>query len=260
METWHYLENQFDTVTRNSRKRMNSIAADTGAKLNTGAQNVPAIAPIRDAFTSAKTTWDATYQAWANAKATYRSATAALDILFASLRETPSHGERSKVDRWESRVAAEWAKSHPVYIQLFPLGREPLTTGSREQIIGAVQQLGTRLQAKSTDATLSVEQQTLLTSLATEVADFHGQLESARNRQQEMEGLVDTTAATCESQRLEMATILYATLAQLMALYPRPEERMQVVGYFDLTLIMAPPQADNDEPEPAPEPERAGAI
>ena len=44
-ETWHYLENQFDTVTRTSRKRMNSILVDHKTKIDAaaGTQGAPLI-------------------------------------------------------------------------------------------------------------------------------------------------------------------------------------------------------------------------
>jgi hypothetical protein len=250
-ETWHYLENQFETVTDGSRQRMNSLLADTHAKLTKGAADHAALVPVLAVLTPAKTDWDAAFGAWKDARAQWRSASQGQQNLLAALQEEPAPGERSKIDRWESKVGSEWAKSHPIYAYLFPLGRSPFTEGTLENILGEVKRLGERLAAKAADAGagLTAEQTALLTALATEVTAFYTQLSATRDTQQQIEGVVARTADLCEQQRVKTATALYRVLAKLMDIYAEPEQRGQVKAYFDLTLIMTPPDQPDDAPE-----------
>ncbi len=248
-ETWHYLENQFDSVTRRARKRMDSILADTHPKLAQGANLNPALEPALAVLTPAKTAWDAAYGQWLDKQAGYRSATQATENLISSLQRAPAPGERSKLDRWESKVAGEWARSHPVYQFLFPRGREPFTSGTREQILDEVERLGGRFTQKAGD--LAGEAAALLTGLGGEVTAFHSELQAARDAQQTTEGEVDQFAALADQRRVEAATALYRVLAKLMDIFAEPAERDQVTGFFDLTLIMTPPRPDEgDEAEP----------
>ncbi len=248
-ETWHYLENQFETVTSGSRSRMNAILADSHAKLTLGAAENAALAPVLAGLTAAKAGWDAAYGDWKGARASWRAATQTQVNLLAALRVAPAPGERSKIDRWESKVGGEWARSHPVYAYLFPRGREPFTSGTLEDILDELELLGQRLASKAAEAAagLSAEQQTLLTTLAGEVTAFHGLLGGARDAQQQVEGLVTRTADLCEQQRGSAATALYRVLAKLMDIFAEPASRGQVTGFFDLTLIMTPPSPDEEE-------------
>ncbi len=255
-EIWHYLENQFETVTEGSRGRMNAILADTHAKLTKGAADNPALVPVLAVLTPAKAAWDTAYGEWKESRAGWRSATQAQANLLATLRVEPAPGERSKIDRWESKAGAEWPRSHPVYAYLFPRGREPFTKGTLESIQDEVKRLGDRMagQAGDANAGLSPEQVALLTALAGEVTAFHGQLDAARDTQQEIEGLVDRLATRCEQQRVKTATALYQTLAKLMDLFAEPEARGEITSFFDLSLIMAPPASKEEEEDAAPGP------
>lgn len=265
-ESWHYLENQFDGVTRESRKRMDAILADTFPKLVAGTAANSAIAPLVTILTPAKTAWDTVYGQWANARAASRAATQQVENLLFVLRREPAPGERSHVDAWESRLSAEWARSHAVYAYLLPQGREPFTLGTREQMIGAVEQFGKRLtdqagklQAEAAQPGLAADkaarltrQATLLTELAGDVSAFFAQLDAARDAQQQREGELDGLSGQVEAARVIAATALYKVLGSLMAIFAEPPQRSQVTAFFDLTLIMNPPKAGEDEEEELP--------
>jgi hypothetical protein len=263
-EVWHYLENQFDSATRGRRRRMNAILFDAVAKITQGAAANPALAPVLAVLATPKTQWDAAYGGWKNRRAEYRASTQALLNLLAALRTAPGPGQRSKLDRWESRVQNFWPATHEIYVYLFPRGREPFSVGSRDEIIAEVLGLGQRAAAKGAELTTAAgqpgldpalaaelaEQGAALTALGTEVTAFHGQLQAARDAQTVKEGLVDQAAALCEQRRREAAWALYRAKSKLCDLFGTPEQIMQVAGFFDLGLIMSPPQADEDEPEP----------
>ena len=252
-DLWHYLANQFDNVTKGRRKRMNAILADSFAKLTEGAASNAALVPVLAVLTAVKGPWDTAYGAWKERRAAWRSTTQEFDNLLAALRVSPGGGLRSKIDRWESKVAAFWAVSHAVYAYLFPQGREPFTVGGRDEIITEVKGLGERLATKSGELTTAAgapglpagqvaeleEQADALDALGTEVTAFYNLMKDARSAQTVKEGLVDQAAATCEQRRVESATALYRALAKLMDIFAEPEVRMQVAGFFDLELIVA---------------------
>lgn len=268
-ETWHYLENQFDSVTKGRRGRMNSILNDTYQKLSASISNDGTYQPIRDLLSDPKNTWDADYAEWKNKRAAWRSTTQALDNLFAALQLAPTPGGRSKLDKWESKIASFWAVSHPIYAYLLPRGREPFTRGTRDSMIDEVEQFGTRLTAKSAEllaaaavpglpaeeAAELTEQGDALAALGTEVTAFYGELNAARNAQTQQEGFVDQCSAMCEQARVGAADALYKVLALLMAKHSTKAERPLVAGFFDLTLLMDAPQSGDEEEEPPAPPE-----
>lgn len=265
-ETWHYLENQFESVTRENRKLMDAILTDAHAKFNAGAGGHAAVNAGYLLLNAVKVQWDAAYSGWFERRAAWRSTTQALLNLLAALQLSPGAGQRSKIDRWESKVASFWSEEHAVYAYLFPLGREPFTSGSREEIIGAVEGLGTRLNTKSGELAAAAgdplltpeqvaelnEQATALAALSTEVLAFHGQLDAARLIQTQKEGLLDGQATLCEQRRQAAAVALYRALAKLMDAWAEEATRPQVADYFDLSLIMNPPEEEEEDEEPPP--------
>lgn len=271
-ETWHYLENQFDSVTKGRRGRMDSILNDTYVKLNAAVGQNAAYLPIRDGLSDPKTAWETAYADWKNKRANWRGATQALENLLSALSVAPAPGSRSKIDKWESRIANYWAVTHPIYATLLPRGRDPFTEGTRDSIIDEVEQFGVRVAAKSVEllaaagdpnlppaeAAELTEQGNALAVLGTEVTAFHGELNGARTAQQQQEGMVDQCSASCEQKRVDAADALYKVLAQLMAMHWTKEARPMVAGFFDLTLLMETSQpGDEEEEEPQP-PEGGG--
>lgn len=215
VQTWHYLENQFESVTRTSRKLMDTILTDSHAKFHAGASSHASVNAGYVLLNTAKLNWDTAYSAWHELRAAWRSSTQALLNLLSALQTSPGGGQRSKIDKWESKVASFWGDEHEVYAYLFPLGREPFSSGSREEIINAVEGLGTRLATKANELATAAgdpelppetaaeyaEQAGALTALSAEVLAFHGLLEAARLLQTQKEGLLASQATLCEQRR-----------------------------------------------------------
>lgn len=267
-QTWHYLENQFDNSTRNSRKRMNILIEDHAAKLTAGAGGNATVAAARTALVTPRTNWQSAYQSWRNASAAYQAATLTLENALAVLRRSPGPGLRSKIDEWESKVAAFWGQGSPHYEYLFPRGREPFTEGARDEIISCVTELAGRLSTKGAELTTAAgdpaltpeeaaelaEQGAAISELGGKVGIFHTSLNGARTGQQEKEGAVDTLSTQVEVRRKEAAVALYGNLGQLMHEFRANPDA--VAAYFDLDTLM---KSGPDE-EPVPPPANGGVT
>ncbi len=260
---WHYLENQFDNATKKNRRLMHDILTDHHAKLTGAAVANAGLGPLVTALQPAYEGWQTKYGGWKNARAAYRSATQAVDLLFEQLQVEPTGGGRSKLDAWESQIAAHWGGNDPVYDFLFPQGRAPFREGTTDEILGEVQRLGQRLEVKRVEVadvldgggltgealTAAQEQLAMLEVLAPRVTAFYTQVSTARTVQTQKEGLVDQLSGQVEPARVAAAVALYRNLGSLMALFAtNPAE---VEGFFDLTLIIEPAD-DGDEEEPEP--------
>jgi len=265
-DQWHYLENQFLNVTRERRGLLDELSKDHTQKLTQAAQGNPtAMGPLLVVINAAATPWAAKYKAWKDAKAEYRSRTQQMDNLLAVLRVRPVGGDRSLAEDWDSRIRAYWSPGHPIYDGLLPQGREPLTTGTRDEIISEVERLGGRLATRGSqllqqapgdpnEARLTAQGEAL-TALGSEVTAFHVQLSGARNTQTQKEGLVDQLSEQLEPLRVAVCVAMFKNLGSLMALFAaNPGE---VSAFYDLDKIISPPAPDEEE-EPEPEPPAGG--
>jgi len=269
-EPWHYLENQFDSVTRTRRKLLHQIYLDHLQKLTAGTVGNSNLSSLIAVLNAAGTPWAQRYAAWKNARAAYRGATQTMTNLLDVLRVKPVGGGRSRVEEWDSKIRTYWSPGDPIYDELLPLGREPLTTGEIDTILDEVgrlaERVGTRAQAlldlagsgtpTPEEAAVLTEQGNHLQTLHTRVLAFSGQLTQARNGQTQKEGAVDQLSGQLKPLRAALCTALYQNLGSLMTLYAaNPPE---VAAFYDLTLIMAPPEEEEDEDEEEEEPPAGG--
>jgi hypothetical protein len=278
-DTWHYLENQFDNATVDSRKRMNILVADFKAKIGARAGEHATFASINTEFATHATAWTTAYNGWRNKLAQYRGATQTLENLLEVLALSGAGGTRSKIDEWDSRLQAHWGAHDPVYVTLLPQGRAPFTTGGRDARIAEVGALATRLgeQAPIQNTVVTALQVQMdaitsgggtppqelvdafedaqdrlatLQSLQTKVAAFSTSLQNARNAQQGVEGQVDAAATAVEARRLTLAQELYGHLGTLMKHF---RTTATAAGdFFDLDTLME--SGSDEEPEPPPAP------
>jgi hypothetical protein len=274
---WHYLENQFDNATKDSRKRMNIIVSDFAAKLALRAGEHATLTTIHTAFAPQAAAWTSIYSAWRNKKAEYRGATQTFTNLLVALTESGPGAARSKIDEWDSKLKAHWSQGEALYTTLLPQGREPFTSGGRDNIVAEVGSFGERLANAQTP--LGVEQSALqdqidsitngggtppqslvdalaevveraqtVNALQTKVAAFHGTLVQARTAQQGREGQVDALSAQVEAKRVAIATEMYGHLGTLMAHFKT--NPVSVGAFFDLDTLMATGPDEEPEPEP----------
>jgi len=260
-DTWHYLENQFLSVTKKRRGLADAIYKDHLAKLTGKLPGNAALAPLLAVVNAAGGPWSAKYGEWKNARAEYRGATQGVENLLDVLRKKPVGGGRSKIEEWDSKIRAHWSPGDPIYATLLPQGREPFTTGTRDGMLDEVGLLAGRIQpqadqltaaitaalAAGADATLLTEQRDALVALKPSVVAFSAQVNAARSLQTQKEGFVDEFSEQLEPLRVGLCVALYRNVGSLMAMLA--PHQTAVAGYFDLQLIMAPPAGD-DEDEP----------
>lgn len=265
-DAWHYLENQFDAVTTQSRKRMHAIQKNHRARRDAQLAENPQLAPLVAAMEPAALAWETAYGAWRQARAVYRGASKAVENLFTQLQISPGAGGRSRIDEWESKVAGEWPKEHPVFRSLFPRGRAPFTEGGREAVIGELQMLGTRLGEKAGDfadfaaapatppeaAAEALAQSGLLANLKVKVESFHAQCAAARVEQLKAHGLVAGRSLEVEPARVALADALYHCLGLLMGIFYRKADRLRIASFFDLKLVMERNSVAEEDEEPLP--------
>jgi hypothetical protein len=267
---------------------MNIIVTDHLAKLQKRMGEHATIQALLVAFQTTSANWTAAYTKWRNKRAAYRAATRALEALLDVLKLSPGNGQRSKIDEWNSKISALWAPDAPMYLYFFPEGRDPFTSGGRDNIVKEVGDLSQRLAEKIADLTalrdaLQVQVDAItngggvppealadeldlakarvdtVTSLVSKTAAFHSQLTSARSTQQGAEGEVDGAATQVENQRIIAARRLLANLYALgqhyVLLASEDADPQAAAGdFFDLdTIIQTTPDEEPDE-DPAPAP------
>lgn len=214
--TWSYLYNTFEKNTRKSNVKMLSIATDTFSKLQ--AQNqIQAVATILN-------TYEPVFQAYRTICIQYDIAAGnrqgnTLNVKLIFKDDLPE-----QLRKWEAIVRSFYVEDSPQEKAIFPNKREPFFKGTYEDRILSIDVLAKSLIADGNFA-----------SLVTEVQSFYNLLLTARDSQQQQEGMLGLMSKTREAQRQLMATELYAAMAMLMFHYKNNPE--MVAGYFDLSLL-----------------------
>lgn len=264
-QTWHYLENQFDSVTKGNRKLMHAILKDHYGKLSSEAATNPAVQPLLDDLQPVYADWGQKYGDWKSAQTTYGAATVAFQNQLEALQQMPPGDGRSRIDEWASKIASYWTPGSQHYSFLLPRGREPFTTGSRDEIVEEVQRFAARLGVKETELTQLVgqpgntpeqtadytEQAAAMSALEAKVNAFYAKLNGARTAQTEKGSQVEQLSGQVRNARVATAEALYRNLAGLMRIFYKADDRPRVTEFFDLGMIMNPPAPSDNTPDAA---------
>ena len=239
---WHYKENQFDTVTRNSFKLMHILANDHHSK----AEQALSITPADDDLTvvfgriaAALTDWDTKYETWQACRATYKSRT----LLVTNLLDQLSS---QKIRIWESAVSGVDALNGTFvagsvnYTDIFPNGREPFQKGTMDSRITAMSVLLAKL-------TPYVATFPAMDAVADAVQAFRDTVVAARASQQNAEGDVDAKSTALHACRAGVALAMYRNLGRLMEKYGADPDNLE--DFYELSLIVG-----GNEPPPEDEP------
>jgi hypothetical protein len=136
-ELWEPLENKFVNGTRTSKKRMNTVCADTGDKLDFRKAE-PGIGPLHLYYQPRRVLFQSKYALWFSTSGTYRAATQSLERFKAELSGV-------KAKRWDIKVQNHYIDDPDAYKAIFPSGRSPFQEGSYESRIIALQSLSNAL-------------------------------------------------------------------------------------------------------------------
>jgi hypothetical protein len=213
---WHYVENQFDNCTKQSKKRMNRISSDHASKLL--AENADLeIHTLYTRFAPLRTSFSDAYADAIAANAIYKGRTQKFENLKKELTGT-------KIEDWDIQIQVVFRKDSPEYIELLPNGRKPFQSGTNDQRIEEVRALGLRLAAYPA-----------LAAVKTSVDAFKTSIENARNDQQQKEDLVKQKSNLLEIARVATAKMMYGNLGVLMDKFR--DDPKQIERFFDLEAI-----------------------
>lgn len=226
-ELWHYAENQFDNVTKNSKRRMNIISADHLSKLE-AEQSDADIHGLFHRFEPLRAEYVARYDSWLKARGIYKGATQKMDELQETLNEEQLPG-------WDNKIKVAVGEGSADYTTILPKGRGAFRA-ARDQTIREVAALAERL-ANFPD----------LAAVKTEVETFAAQMEQTRDIQQQKEGLVDNASDALEEQRVICARMMYANLGRLMDKFADAPENIE--RFFELQVIQQHVGASEEEQE-----------
>ncbi len=233
---WKFVENQFDTITRHSRKRMNAIALDHLTRLGSIKGNLH-VSALYTRTQPLVVTWSEHYGLWVNTKAVYDGAGQQVESRLEELSAI-------KAEKWDAAVASAYPQQVSKYYHVFPSGRMPLLVGAVEDRIAELRALAERVKSLGD-----------LDSLAREIDMYAADLEGLHIVQRRLEEEVVSARNALEPHRISLATMLYRNLGALMAIYA--EDPSQIGVFYDFQLLQTPGTPDEDD---APEPELSNEL
>lgn len=212
----HYLDNQFDNVTKKSYKLMNIINADHLAKLQ-AQQSEPDIAALLARTILPHDDYNTAYSNWFSANGIYKGETNRVNGYLDELRST-------KIKQWDIQIQQAYIAGTPDYIALLPNGRTPFQTGGMDARVSQLQALAQRLAAYP-----------ILSATTNDVLAFYTMLTAARVIQQEKEGLANNASALVEVARKNIALMMYRNLGFLMDKYA--SNTQLITNFWDISLL-----------------------
>lgn len=230
---WKYTSNTFLVQTVGTYKLMNIVLSDHVARLGQTLPGGPDPVIIAQLSRTqiVKSSWDAAYASWIAARGIYKGKTLAMTQKLADLSSL-------KVKQWDIAIQGSFLEGTPEYTQLLPNGRGPFQSGAYDLRLAEVKALQLRLANFAP-----------LAALATTVGTYYTEMKTLRDAQQSQEGVVDTTSALTEVQRVAAAVILYKNLGGLMEKFADNPSRVE--DFFDMNYLRdgaaTPPE---DEPAP----------
>jgi len=206
-EVWHFLQNQFLNVTKDSRKLAVIITNDHNSKLEAESSN-PDIGPLYTRFNPLKTTLSTKYAGHIAKKGIYKGGTALVEQKLSELSST-------KIEDWDIQIQAIHKRDTPDYITILPNYREPFQIGGIDQRLAAVK---------------------------TDVDAFLADLEGSRNTQQQKEEQVGLASDEADDAVRAAMVMMYRNLGVLMDLFG--EEPTDIERFFEIELLQSKPPED----------------
>jgi hypothetical protein len=220
---WHYLENQFENVTKNNNKLSVIIANDHDSKLQAESGD-PEILVFYNRFHPLKIDLSVKYGLWVAAKGLYKGETARVEQKLAVLSGTA-------IESWDIQVQVVHKRETPDYIALLPNFRIPFQSGGIDLRIEELRGFSTRLNSYAA-----------LAAVKAEVDAFLAVLEGFRNVQQGKEETVGLASDNLKASKLACMIMSYRNLGGLIDKFgsnPSDVER-----FYELELLQQTPLED----------------
>lgn len=222
-----FAENQFLSTTANRNPLMSEILADTLPRATAATAGWPAFSLVMTNLTSAASAWNGGETLITNAEAALPGASFAFDDKMAALTRKPDADTSSVLETWDATIRSQVAYQGPVYLALFPQGRETFTRGSREEQLDALRDCGLRLAAQTAKP--------VLVTLGTAVTTFANAARALRTAQTNAKSALETARFAQEPRRLAAAAALFALIGQGMAIWSTNPS--QVDTLWDVNLL-----------------------
>jgi hypothetical protein len=218
---WHYLVNQFVSVTRKNFTKAFKLSNYHDAYLNRMKNEDPAdpdwallynrYHPVHLDFVTIDT-------AWKNAGGQQQGQTLNVDQLLELLN--------AKVNKWDALIQSEtgFEKGTANYVSIFPQGRYPFNNGGKTERVEAVNVLAMNIAAYPP-----------LNAVKLLVADYFQLLEAAHDGQEGAKGSTKSKGQEVDIQRMETMAQQYRNLGFLMDKYFRTPQFVQ--PFFDLNVL-----------------------
>lgn len=134
MQTWKYIDNQFEVNTKSSYKKALILSNYHDAALQTQSAANPVLLPLYTRYHTLHLAYVSQYNAWKSAGGAQQGQTLnleqQLDIAYESLND------------WDIQVQVVYKKTTPKYKSIFANGRKPFTKGGLDNRINAYDTLG----------------------------------------------------------------------------------------------------------------------
>ena len=246
MPTIHskYAENQILSATVRNFHLMSELLADTVPRATTTIAGNPAFAGVLANLNAASADWDAGETAVTNAEAAVPAATLAFEDKMTALTRQPDIDTASLLEAWDTIIRGQVPYRGPIYRELLPHGRRPLTAGHYEQRLDALRAFGMRLSNQTTKPTL--------VSLGTTVTTFANAVRTLRDHQLAAKAALETARANQEFLRIAAARAIYALIGQGMVTFNATPR--QVDTLWDVNLLRPSRKKATARPKKSAEP------
>ena len=227
-DTWSYLLNPHEIVTRNNFKKADILIVDHDDKLFAGIGD-PKIAAIYNRFHPFRVAFETLFTQWNSAKAGHSGSTRAVKILLKQLSGT-------KIKAWDIVIQKEYPNDTSTYKGILPKRLGPFQTGSTDMRIQALESL-----------IGNIGEDAKLRDVKAEIITFTGQLKGARTLQQGKEQVTPDLSSQLERQRVLSTTEMHRNMGSLLELYADNTARIE--SFFQVSLIRKRSKAKQTEPE-----------
>ncbi len=227
MNKWLYSRNPFDSRTKGSFKRMDSISSDTDSKLEAHTLD-EGIMTLYSYFHPYRVAYNQKYIDWLLVKGNYKNCTLQFVNLIDLLK-------KDKIDFWDISIQQFYRKTTERYAAIFPDKRKPFINGAYDQRIDAVGAL-----------ILRIGDDGQLLSIKADIQNIYDNLVTLRNQQQQKEGLLKSASNALEIERQNCAIALFSVYGGLVRLYPDKAE-LKLPEFFEISYLRS--KSKEDEPE-----------
>ncbi|MGL4364161.1 MAG: hypothetical protein ACRCSB_03030 [Bacteroidales bacterium] len=214
--TWSYLRNPFESVTKNSFRLMIIMGKDHLDKLN-GNIGDPEVANI---YSFVKPAYDTFMQAFNNVQlnnSAYRSKTMQMEQLLTEL-------SGKKIKQWDIGIQGQYLDDTVEYMDILPNNRTPFQKGAYDERVNTVSILAQKLLAYPSLATVQADVQV-----------FFDMLTTVRTKQQGHEYQDAQLRKLVEMSRQSLAIAMHKSFAYLLFKYV--EDVRMVESYFELQYL-----------------------